>query len=255
MTCCPPGSLPYLDAAYTATGSVVKEGDVELYVNKATESPTSAIVLCPDVWGWNGGRIRAVADHFASSYMVVIPKILNPAFEGGTDGDAMSPSSTFNMDWIKQFPWSVQKPKIDTALKFCTDNGVTKVCVFGFCYGGHPACYASSENPELIKCGVVFHPSMQLETFAFGGSMEKLMETIQCPFMFAPAGNDIPMFAEEGDFATAVKKSAKGSECVWKPYPEMQHGWTVRGDLANDAVKRDVEAVMKDAADFVAKYL
>merc|ERR1712151_477994 len=110
-------------------------------------------------------------------------------------------------------------------------------------------------NPEDITCGVVFHPSMQLETFAFGGSHLDLMKTVQCPFLFAPAGGDLPMFAEDGDFGTAVRASAKGGECEWKVYPEMQHGWTVRGDLADDATKRDVEAVMNEAEAFVAKYL
>lgn len=113
MTCCPPGSHPYLAATHDATGTVVTEGDMQFYINKGTKSPTSAIILLPDIWGWNGGRIRAIADYFASTYMVVIPKILNPTFEGGTDGDAMSPTSIFNMNWIKQFPWPVQKPKID----------------------------------------------------------------------------------------------------------------------------------------------
>jgi len=255
MTCCPVGSLPYLQATYEATGTVVSEGDYEFYINKGTESPTSAIILCPDIWGWNGGRIRAIADHFAGSYMVVIPKLLTPVFEGGTDGDAMSPTSEFNMDWIKQFSWKTQKPKLDAAIALCKAKGITKIGMFGFCYGGHPACWASAENPELIACGVVFHPSMQLETFAFGGSMPELMKSIQCPFLFAPAGNDLPLFAEQGEFGDSVKASAKGAECVWRTFPDMVHGWTCRGDLSDTAVARDVEAALTEAANFVAKYL
>lgn len=256
-SCCPPGSLPYLAATYEATGTVVTENGYDFYINSKSAEPKSAIILCPDIWGWNGGRIRAVADHFANSYLVVIPKLLNPVFEGGTDGDAMSPKSEFNMDWIKQFPWPVQKPKMDAAISLCKSKGIgaKSIGVFGFCYGGHPCCWASSEYPDDIACGVVFHPSMQLETFAFGGSMPELMKKIKCPFMFAPAGGDLPMFAEEGEFADAVKASAVGSDCIWKVYPEMTHGWTVRGDLADAATARDVEAVMKDAQEFVGKYL
>lgn len=255
-TCCPPGSHPYLLSTYTGTGTIVTEGGVDFYINKATESPTSAVLLLSDIWGWNGGRVRAIADYWASQgYMVVIPKLLNPVFEGGTDGDAMSPTSTFNMDWIKQFPWSVQKPKVDTALKLCKDKGIVKIAVLGFCYGGHPASWASSENPDSIVCGAVFHPSIQLETFAFGGSMPELMKTVKCPFLIAPAGNDLPMFAEDGEFGEALKSSAKGSECVWKTYRDMTHGWTCRGDIADEKIKRDCEAVMKEATEFFAKYL
>merc|ERR1712203_487225 len=71
------------------------------------------------------------------------------------------------------------------------------------------------ENPDLITCGVVFHPSMGLEQFAFGGSLPGLMKSIKCPFMFAPASGDLPMFAEDGEFGAAVKESAKGGASIW----------------------------------------
>lgn len=254
-TCCPPGSHGYLQATHEATGTVVKEGELEFYISKGTEKPTSALILCPDIWGWNGGRIRAIADHFAKSYMVVIPKMLNPVFEGGTDGDAMSPTSSFNLNWIKQFPWPVQKPKMDVALKLCTDAGVTKIGVLGFCYGGHPACWASSEHADLIVAGAVFHPSMQLEGVAFGGDMIELTKKVKCPFLICPAGGDLPMFAEDSDFGNALKSTPKGAECAWKNYPKMAHGWTVRGDTRYESIRQDCEAAMKDAEDFFAKYL
>ena len=61
------------------------------------------------------------------------------------------------------------------------------------------------------------------------------------------------MWAEDGDFGIALK--ASGNECVFKPYPEMSHGWSCRGDVSDAAVKRDVELVMKDAGAFFGKYL
>ena len=73
--------------------------------------------------------------------------------------------------------------------------------------------------------------------------------------MLAPAGNDLPMWSDSGDFGEALKASAKGGECVWSAYPDMSHGWSCRGDLSDEKVKRDVEAVMKDAIGFFAKYV
>lgn len=158
------------------------------------------------------------------------------------------------MDWIKNFPWPKQQPKVAAALAYLKSKGCAKIGVFGFCYGGHPACYASSTD-EAVVCGVVVHPSMQLETFAFGGDCKALLSSVKCPFLLAPAGNDLPMWGEEGEFGEALKASAKGGECVWKPYPEMTHGWSCRGDVANDKVRRDVEGVMKDASGFFKQYL
>lgn len=38
-------------------------------------------------------------------------------------------------------------------------------------------------------------------------------------------------------------------------FPAMAHGWSCRGDVADEAVKRDVDAVMADAIGFFGKYL
>jgi len=50
-------------------------------------SKEKAILIIPDVWGYNSGRIRSIADLFAAEgYFVAIPKLLSPPLEGGTDG-------------------------------------------------------------------------------------------------------------------------------------------------------------------------
>ena len=253
--CCPPGSTPYLDAAYTAKGTVESLGAVELYLSPLPATPTKALLLCPDVWGWNGGRIRAIADALAGEgYVVAVPKLLTPCMGEGTDGDALPPDGAFDMEWIKGFPWPTQKPKVDAALAFLRTKGVAKIGVMGFCYGGHPACYASSENDDVVA-GVVCHPSMQLETFAFGGDVKALLASVRCPFLLAPAGNDLDSWGEDGDFCQAFKASAHGAAFEFKPFPDMSHGWSCRGDVADEKVKRDVDAVMADTKAFFAKYM
>ena len=144
---------------------------------------------------------------------------------------------------------------MEAALAYLKGKGVTKIGVMGFCYGGHPACYASATWPADVACGVVVHPSMQLETFAFGGDTAALLKQVTCPFFIAPAGNDLPMWAADGEFGAALKASARGGEAAWRDFPEMQHGWTVRGDLADAAVARDAALALSDAAAFFARYL
>ena len=165
------------------------------------------------MWGWNGGRVRAIADGLAEQgYKVAVGKFLStPALDGGTDGDALPPDGEFNLEWIKNFPWEKQRPKVEAALGFLKAEGCTKIGVMGFCYGGHPACWASTIDPSVV-CGVVCHPSMQLEGFAFGGDTVALLKSVQCPFLLAPAGNDLPMWSDSGDFGEALKASAKGGE-------------------------------------------
>ena len=104
--CCPAGSLPYLSSSYEPTGtietvSIPGGGTLELYCPPAPAGDCSgkAILALPDVWGWNGGRMRAIADSLAKEgYAVAVPKLLTPASNGGTDGDALSPTCEFSMD-------------------------------------------------------------------------------------------------------------------------------------------------------------
>ena len=141
-----------------------------------------------------------MADGLAEQgYLVIVAKLLVTAGKPGTDGDALAPDETFNMDWIKTFPWTVQKPKVEAALAHLKKRGAQKIGVMGFCYGGHPACWASRELSKeyAIEAGVVLHPSMQLEKFAFGGDLAALLGGVTCPFMLAPAGNDMENWAEE----------------------------------------------------------
>ena len=256
--CCPPDAAPYLAPEHEAMGTIMDaNGVVEMYQAQIKGAPSTGIIICADVWGWNGGRTRAIADALSDTgHVVVVPKLLTPPKEGGTDGDALSPTSQFDLEWVKQFPWDVQKPKLAAVVEYLKGQGVTKVGVLGFCYGGHPCCWMSAEWPDVVACGVVCHPSMQLEQFAFGGDFLGLVKSVKAPFLIAPAGQgDLPMYAPESEFATALAASTKGSECVIKPYAEMSHGWVPRGDLADAAVARDVELVMEDVFSFFAKYL
>jgi len=253
--CCPPGSAPYLAATYEAKGTVEDLGAVSAYFAPVSGSPTKAILMCPDVWGWNGGRIRAWADSLAEKgYLVAVPKLLVPAKDGGTDGDALAPTTEFDLEWVKQFPYSTQKPKMDATLDALRKKGATKIGVLGFCYGGHPACWASSEHAD-IAAGAIFHPSMQLEQFAYGGDVGALMKSVRCPFLISPAGNDVPTWAEDSPFLSALKSSACASACEFKLYPDMVHGWTLRGDIANAAVARDVGLAFDAAVAFFGKHM
>ena len=152
-------------------GAVMDTGSVELYQSQVKGTPSSGIIIIPDIWGWNGGRTRAIADSLSDAgYLVVVPKLLTPVLNGGTDGDAMDPDTQFDMEWMKKFPWSVQKPKIEATIGYLKGQGVTKTCVLGFCYGGHVAAWASAEWPDFVACGVVCHPSLQLEQYAYGAA-------------------------------------------------------------------------------------
>merc|ERR1711970_739961 len=46
-----------------------------------------------------------------------------------------------------------------------------------------------------------------------------------------------------------------GSRLKIVEFGEMQHGWTVRGDMGDPAIKRDVNKAIKETLDFFAAHL
>ncbi len=88
MSCCPPNAEKYLAATYETIGKVccLSNGH-EFYSTGPTDS-RKAVILIPDVYGWNGGRTRKIADWFGEAgYNTAVPKLMVPPLEGGTDGD------------------------------------------------------------------------------------------------------------------------------------------------------------------------
>ena len=155
-SCCPLSSLPYLansglkvneyHTVYAQRGSVVSTGEgagaVEFYETSPTGAFTSAVIVVADVWGWNGGRTRAICDTLAEDgYLVVCPKLLQPALEGGTDGDGLPPD--FNIaergadfgPWAKQIPWHGKcDVQVKSILSYLDSKNVEKIGMAGFCW-------------------------------------------------------------------------------------------------------------------------
>lgn len=106
MSCCPPNSHVYLDANYSAVGAIKSLPDgTEIYTSGQPGAGKNGVLIVPDIYGWNGGRVRAIADQFAEAgYYSVVPKILQPAFEGGTDGDGLRGDFDFNTRGGTDFP-------------------------------------------------------------------------------------------------------------------------------------------------------
>lgn len=161
MACCPKGSLPYLEATYETKGTIIQTPAVEMYCAPIKGEKDAyghyphkgGIVMCPDVWGWGGGRTRAIADGLAEQgYIVVVGKFLStPAKDGGTDGDGLSPNGQFDKEWIGNFPWPKQKVKVAGAIGYLKGLGVTSIGLMGFCYGGHLCAWASTLDPIVRK--------------------------------------------------------------------------------------------------------
>jgi len=107
----------------------------------------------------------------------------------------------------------------------------------------------SAESKDLVACAVP-HPSCHLEGMHKGDPVA-LAAKAQCPFLMMPAGND-PDIYNPGTGALQVKLPA-GSES--HPFPDMLHGWSIRGDMADAKIKRDVGIAVAETERYLGKYL
>ena len=252
--CCPPDSLPSLVVDYKPVGTLKKYENIEFYA--VGDPKNKAVIVVPDVWGFNGGRIRAIADLISKTgHYVVVPKLLTPCFEEGTDNDGLP--NDFDMSsrggdfftWIKTFSWETSfKPKFVSLFNHlknenCNSNQGT--AMVGFCFGGW-ACakVATTKEFPLIDRIIIPHPSVQLEEKAYGGNTVELCEKVKSRVLLLPAGNVDAAYLEGGDILNAFKKGNPWSGVDPKPYKAMSHGFCTRGDVKDDATQIAVKTCL-----------
>eukprot|EP00047_Mylnosiga_fluctuans_P004838 m.236847 g.236847 ORF g.236847 m.236847 type:complete len:310 (+) comp13044_c0_seq1:69-998(+) len=260
-TCsCPPGSAKFLQSSYATAGkkSALPDG-LEFY--ESGTAGNKAVILIPDVWGWDSGRVRAVADLLAENgYYALVPKLLIPNLEGGTDGDGLPPSFDFGTrgaefgPYIKQITWAALKPKIGSLLQHLESVHTPSTGLFGFCWGGWALFHACADFPGKFAAGVIFHPSVHLEDFVYGGSSKALAERVHTPVLLMPVSADPDMYRPGGHVIEALKANNAASETT-TDFAAQQHGFSIRGDISNPDTKAAVEGALQKALEYCAKHL
>lgn len=235
-------------------------------------SGQNGLLFVPDVWGWNGGRIRALADDFAKKGLSCwVPKILQPAFEGGTDGDGLPPSfnpaergSEFGPLFGDTWNHAKVMPKLKSVMKCMKSSGVKKIGVLGFCYGGWIGMYLAKEG-GLVACASC-HPSIHIEGMT-GGDPAALAKESKCAWALFPAGEasaggDPDMYDADGAVMKALEEKFPGKN-VTKRFSKMAHGFVTRGDIKDtgntlvagkgEEVKAAVAECVNDVIEFFCK--
>jgi dienelactone hydrolase len=261
--CCPPGSEKYLAADYATTGAVVQDGaGYDIYTSGTPGA--KGLLIAPDIWGWNGGRTRAIADHFAEAgYFVVVLKCLQPPFEGGTDGDGLPPAWTFEErgdtfgGFMTPITWDgVVKPRVTSAVAFLKEKGVTSLTMIGICFGALVMGYTFDEFGDDFVCGVAYHPAVHLLDAVYGGdaaSTTAFCSKVKKPVLFMPAGNDPDRYRPDGDIYEPWKAAAPGTECMPTEFKDVVHGFVTRGDLSNEVTKACVELAITKTHEYFDK--
>jgi len=262
-SCCPSGSLPALQVDIKLKGEIVHGKGCSYY--RTGKGGKIVLIFYPDVWGWNSGRVRALADHFSEQLgcTTVVPK-LQPPMGKGTDDDALPQDFVIGEKTRAKFAGWIRgngtKPFIErnTALvKELKAEGFSVFFGAGTCWGGW-ACFKASEMfPGTFSGHLIFHPSVQVDGM-LGGDPVKLAAKMDCPVYFNTTNNDMMELydPEKGKLIAVLKANKKiASRCRNTYYPDMVHGFFLRGDVKDPKVVRDVTKGCAEGIDFLRSLL
>jgi len=241
MSCCPEKAWGELtNDNYVAKGVVEKVDDLEMYV--VGKGPRT-IIWNYDIFGFDSGRTRQTADLFAErGYLVIIPD-----WYRGTWCDPSSPGVaqflTNQSDWTK-----LDRDWQDKVIPFAKKKGATSLGCLGTCWGSY--CVIRQSSHPLVKAGVSWHPSHSFIASLMKEDEKELLENIKCDQYFMPAGEDDPATKNGG-----LGEKILASRLQILEFPTMRHGWTVRGDLSDENVEKDVKKAIEEALSFFNKNL
>lgn len=239
VVCCPSGaspSPPYPGYSWKEKGTVDQVGDMEVY---RTGSSPRCIVWCYDIYGFQGGRTRETCDKIAElGYMVIMPDWFR--------GDWRAVEAEDLGEWIlKQTDWHGQRQIewVEQILPYARDLGAEVFGVAGTCWGGYMVARLSSYGE--FQAGVSFHPATSFITEnVLKEKLYEILDEVQCPQLVLTAGDDHEN-EKPGGLANKVWGVMNfGESCQFREFPDMKHGWTVRGDVRDICVENCVRAAL-----------
>lgn len=239
-------SLPFLpQGEYKEQGRVVQLDDLPVYIvgDTTTPPPTKAIVWNYDIFGFARGRTRQLCDLLASrGYLVALPDYFRGTFQDPTQPGAkeflarVSNWTNLEADWRLRL-----RP-------YLADRGVTSFGTIGTCWGTYVTVKLST-LPEF-SAGVSMHPSHSPMMLLLAENEEEVLRSIQSPQLMMSAKTDSPNVKPGG-----LAEQVLGERVTLLEFPEMDHGWTTRGNLSIPAVARDVTKAVETAIAFFNTHL
>jgi len=167
-----------------------------------------------------------------------------PDFYRGTWKDPTSPDV---VQFIKdQTTWSKLKVDLEKVLSFAKKKGAATFGAVGTCWGSYMVLRECA-YPEF-KAGASWHPSHSPIAGLVGDDEKDMLSQVKCVQLFMPANGDAPSCYPGG-----LGEQILGDKLEIVPFKDMQHGWTVRGDMTDPAVARDVKKAIQDTLEFLQK--
>lgn len=160
-------------------------------------------------------------------------------------------------EWIaSQTDWYGQRQSewVELLLPYALSLGATTFAAVGNCWGGYMVMRLSSYAE--FKAGVCLHPAITVVgKHILKENIYELFDEVQCPQLMVTAGDDDDN-EKRGGLANKVWGVMKfGPKCEFREFPDMKHGWTVRGDMRDECVANAFRAAFNALLGFLGTHL
>ncbi|KAL4863388.1 hypothetical protein BDV12DRAFT_189733 [Aspergillus spectabilis] len=213
----------------SASGEIIKFGDIEVYVKSPEDSSTErGILLLSDVFGHRFINSQLIADQLAANgYFVVMPDLFA--------GDSVALEEAASIDFTKWMNggYSDTKrphlpPTIDPIVEACivemrTKYNIKNLGAIGYCFGSKYAIRFLKAAEIRVDVAFIAHPSFI--------DREEL-EAIAGPLAISAAEKD-PIFPYAKRRESEEILEGLGTPYEITLYGGVEHGFAVRG-VAND---------------------
>lgn len=236
--------------------------------NSSDKSYTNRIIIVNYDWyGFEGSRSLSLCDQLSrdlNAHVIMPDYFRNDSSENhGSDDDFLP-----KIEFLLQFTPEVIAQDFEFVIDWLVDNGFVqthtqgqgvedlKISSVGFCWGGWATMKLAdiAASPKYnLKCAATCHPSPTQSVY-FGQSQTDLFNRISSPQYVAAGYNDVDTVLPGGQLQNLL--SDKGIHNKFEYFPEMSHGWVLRGDVdGDDAVRRDVMGAIEGLTGFLDQCL
>ncbi|KAL7123914.1 hypothetical protein ABFS83_14G014000 [Erythranthe nasuta] len=216
------GANVEMSSDYCEKGKVQQFGGLDCYISGHSHSKT-AIILITDVFGFAPSHSREIADKVAAAgYYTVVPDFFR--------GDPYVQGKPF-APWVKKHAPEKGIKDAIPIIKALKARGITKIGVAGFCWGGKVA--ADLSKRPYVEATVLLHPTYtttqdiqgdKVPISILGGELDDLCK---------------PELVKE---FKNILKSKREVDSFVKIFPGVAHGWTLRYNNTEFAIKKAEES-------------
>lgn len=247
-------------------GEETKFEDLTLY-HVGTQNNEVAIIVIPDLWGWQAPRVRLLADYIAKAIngVAVVPRFLdNPPYKEGPHDDGVPEDFCIkNLDkdlmslrsWLMKDTYEFFLMKFKIAANFVRRTaGAIRIGVVGIGWGAWMACYGAESLQAEFSCAVLHTPLLHILGAWDGVSIPRLIGKFGGPVLFTlPA--EAPKEYERGGEYFEVNEALFRRQTECDDFRSMPYGFVCTGDMSDSREQQEIVRAFERTAQFLRKFL